>query len=93
MPSTPAAILRVGAAVAQVDVLGMADRDAAARDVGDVVADDVELTTSLIIEMPSLPLCLTTLPTKLIESALLTLIMPGSVSVISYLLLCQLPSP
>ena len=53
----------------------------------------LELTTSLIIEMPSLPLCFTTLPMKLIESALLTLIMPGSVSVISYLLLCQLPSP
>ena len=53
----------------------------------------VELTTSLIIEMPSLPLCLMVLPTKLIASALFTVIIPGKVSVISYLLLCQLPSP
>ena len=53
----------------------------------------LEFTTSLIIEIPSLPLCLTTFPTKLIESALVTWIMLGSVSVISYRLLCQLPSP
>ena len=52
-----------------------------------------ELITSLIIEMPSLPLCLTTTPVNSIESALVTLIMPGSVSVIWYLLLCQFPSP
>jgi len=43
----------------------------------------LELTTSLIIEIPSLPLCLTTFPTKLIESALVTWIIAGSVSVIS----------
>ena len=53
----------------------------------------LELTTSLIIEMPSLPLCFIMFPVKLIESALVTLIIPGNVSVISYLLLCQLPSP
>ena len=42
-----------------------------------------ELMTSLISEMPSLPLCFTTLPMKLIESALVTLIIAGNVSVIS----------